>query len=537
MVRKNISLAMVVIMIAWILPFSTTLVNAEGRADGTNIAISTSRSTSFAIYHDGSLWGWGWNGSGKIGNGTTKTVYSPVQIMNDVVAVSSGDEYTMAIKSDNSLWGWGTNESGQLGNGKITIYDEDYNVVVDNDYRTPVKIMEDVASVSAGARHTMVIKTDGSLWGFGTGAHRIGNYTSEVHLNPVWIMNDVVAVSAGLHHTMAIKTDGSLWGWGSNNFGQLGDGAGGWFTQSLAPIKIMEDVVAVSSGSVHTMAIKADGTLWGWGDNFYGQVGDGTVATIIDGKYISEDSYHFSPVQVMEDVIAVSAGNGSTMVIKTDGSLWGFGSNGMGSLGDGTSENRYSPIKIIENVVAVSTGNGHTLAIRTDGSLYAWGNNFFACLGDGTWEEQSRPKRVLENVVWLIPVPPVGVLLNGADIEFDVVPIIENGRTLVPLRAIFEALGAEVTWNKEEQAIFAVCGECKEEGITHSITMKIGEPYMYSTKSYSEKTPTQDMVKIELDVPPMIVDGRTLVPVRAIAESFDVKVEWNEKTKTVILAN
>jgi len=535
MIRKKISLAMVGIMIAGILPFSTTLVNAEGRADGTNMAISTSRSTSFAIYPDGSLWGWGWNGSGKIGDGTTKTVYSPVRIMNDVVVVSSGDEHTMAIKSDNSLWGWGNNERGQLGNGKITIYDNDYNVVEDNDHRTPVKIMEDVASVSAGDMHTMVIKTDGSLWGFGTGAHRIGNNDSEVHLNPVWIMNDVVAVSSGLHHTMVIKTDGSLWTWGSNNFGQLGDGAGGWFTQSLAPIKIMEDVVAVSSGSTHVMAIKSDGSLWGWGNNFYGQVGVGIVAALIDDKYISEDSYCFSPVQIMADVVDVSAGNGSTMVIKTDGSLWGFGNNAMGSLGDGTSENRYSPIKIMENVVSVSTGVGHTLAIRTDGSLYAWGNNSFACLGDGTWEEQSRPKRVLENIVWPIPVPPISVLLNGKDVEFDVAPIIKNGRTLVPFRAIFEALGAEVEWNKEE--IFAVCGECKEEGITHSIKMKIGEPYMYSSKKYAEELLIQDVVKIELDVPPMVVGGRTLVPVRAIGESFNVKVEWDEKTKTVILTN
>jgi alpha-tubulin suppressor-like RCC1 family protein len=135
-------------------------------------------------------------------------------------------------------------------------------------------------------------------------------------------MDDVIAVSAGTARTMAIKSDGSLWGWGDNFFGQLGDGT---TTARRSPVHIMDDVVAVSAWQNHTMAVKSDGSLWGWGN---GQFGDGNTAT------------HHSPVRIMDNVVAVSVGYRHTMVIKSDSSLWGWGDNLDGQLGDGTDIDR-----------------------------------------------------------------------------------------------------------------------------------------------------------------------------------------------------
>jgi alpha-tubulin suppressor-like RCC1 family protein len=273
----------------------------------------------------------------------------------------------------------------------------------------------------------------------------------------------VVAVSAGLHHTMAIKTDGSLWAWGSNGFGQLGIGNGmdSRGTVSLTPIKIMEDVLAVSSGQTHTMAIKSDGTLWGWGFHSHGQIGDGATITVVKNGLIPEDNYRFTPVKIMDNVVAVSAGARHTMAIKTDGSLWAWGSGESGQLGDGTWNNRrFSPVKIMENVGAVSTGDGHTLAIRTDGSLWGWGSNYFSCLGDGTWESHNSPKRITEDVVRLDNPPVIFDPQETIEVvNLDVPPQIIGDRTLLPIRAVCEALGASVNWDGNTQTVIITCSQ------------------------------------------------------------------------------
>ena len=235
---------------------------------------------SMAIKTDGSLWAWGSNYYGQIGDGTTQDTSTPVKIMDSVVSVSAGGSHTMAIRTDGNLWAWGVNNCGQIGDG------------TGQSKFLPVKIMDSVLSVSAGGDHTMAIRTDGSLWAWGCNDYvQLGDGTSKNKLTPVKIMDSVLSVSAGLHHTMAIKTDGSLWAWGSNGLGQLGDGTG---QNKFLPIKIMDSVVSVSTGSRHTVAIRTDGSLWAWGRNDYVQLGDGTT------------QIKLTPVKIMDSVLSVS---------------------------------------------------------------------------------------------------------------------------------------------------------------------------------------------------------------------------------------
>ena len=219
-------------------------------------------SHTLAVKTDGSLWGWGANTLGQLGDGTTTRRHSPVKIMNGVLSVSAGQNYTMAIKADGSLWACGSNYSGELGDGTIT------------ERHFPVKVMNDVLSVSTDVS-TLAIKTDDSLWGWGANVRGLlGDGTTTERHSPVKIMNDVLSVSTRVFQTLAVKTDGSLWGWGDNTFGQLGDGT---TTERHSPVKIMEDVLSVSAGDDCTMAIKTDGSLWAWGRNSFGQLGDGTT--------------------------------------------------------------------------------------------------------------------------------------------------------------------------------------------------------------------------------------------------------------------
>jgi len=327
---------------------------------------------SFVIRPDNSLWGWGFNWYGVLGNDTAWNDVNPnpTKIMDNVAAISTGSNHTMAITTDGNLWGWGNNQYGQLGDGSF------------QDHHSPVWIKSNVAAVSVGWSHTMVITMDGSLWGWGSNQlGQLGDGTFDDRHSPIWIMDNVMAVSAGNRHTAALMADGSLWSWGNNGNGQLGDGTRG--NQRHSPVWVMDNVDSVSASGNYTMAITTDGDLWGWGSNEVGQLGDGTTA----------DSY--SPVWIMDNVVTVSARNspeptagGHTMVIRADDSLWSWGHNTFGQLGNGTRSwfgiPHPNPVKIMENVAEVSAGFENTLVITTDGCLWAWGANWIGNIGNGT---------------------------------------------------------------------------------------------------------------------------------------------------------
>jgi len=277
------------------------------------VQVSVGSMHTMAITDDGSLWGWGRNNFGELGDGTTISRTRPIKIMDDVIQVSAGEYHSMAIKSDGTLWGWGNNMFGQLGNGSVG-----KNLLEGNELR-PIKIMDNVIQVSAGSSCTMVITSDGSLWAFGAVCEFsilpfFGDGSTTGKPYPVKIMDDVVHVSLGRLHIMVIKKDGSLWGWVGNSFGQLGDG-----TQitRFNPVKIMDDVIHVAVSDCHTAAIKSDNSLWIWGRNCYGQIGNGTRLDEFTGQT--------EPIKIMDDVAWVTAGTSNTIAIKIDGSLWEWG--------------------------------------------------------------------------------------------------------------------------------------------------------------------------------------------------------------------
>ncbi len=333
------------------------------------------------------IWTWGSNLYSHLGDGSTNDRSSPTQMgdADDWSVVATGEYHTLAIKTDGTLWAWGLNNRGQLGDGST-----------DNS-STPKQIgtHSNWAAVSAGYRHSLALKTDGSLYAWGyNGSFQLGDGTNVNRPTPTKISEtyDWAAVSAGDFHSLALKTDGSLWAWGQNDFGQLGMGVDDNQPRNI-PTQIGSeyDWAAVSTGSKRTVALKTDGSLWSWGNNQNGQLGDGTTDTISDVRGV--------PTKIGESGwTSISAGVNHTVALKTDGSLYAWGRNEDGQLGMGAddTDSRTSPTQIgdANDWTEIFAGGYHSMALKTNGSLWAWGNNEYGQLGDDTMADKHIPTQI-----------------------------------------------------------------------------------------------------------------------------------------------
>lgn len=362
---------------------------------------------------DGTVWTWGANFDGKLGIAETNTLRAlvpgevhgtnNVSYFNSVSAIMGCEEHNVALKSDGTVWCWGWNAFGQLGNGTT------------NDAWTPVQSglgstppLTSVTKLGGRPHFTLAVKSDGTIWAWGMNQYgQMGNGTVNPFSGPQatvpgmvtnsWpggAINNPLQVTCGYQFGAVLTTNGTVWTWGSGSHGELGQGA---TTTSYYPAQVpgLTNITAISAGWFHILALRADGTVWAWGNNTSGEVGDGTAIN------------RSNAVQVLNvsNIVVVSGGDSHSSALATNGTVWKWGRNDVGELGNGTADINAHPLAAriltdkfgagFSNIVMVSARDYHNIAVKADGSVWMWGANDQGQCGDGTTNDDWRPVPVV----------------------------------------------------------------------------------------------------------------------------------------------
>jgi alpha-tubulin suppressor-like RCC1 family protein len=331
-----------------------------------------------------SAWAWGSNSNGRLGDGTTTNRSSPVRVIgefSDWCQASAGGLHSLAVRTNGSLWAWGSNANGSLGDNTVAAKTSPVSVVGG---------FSDWCEASAGGDHSLAIRTNGTLWAWGSNINgRLGDGTTSSRRSPVSVVgefSDWCQASAGTAHSLAVRTNGTLWAWGVNAIGTLGDNS---ITSRSSPVSVVggfTDWCQASAGESHSLAVRSNGTLWAWGCNTTGQLGDNSITS------------RRSPVSVVggfSDWCQASAGYHS-LAVRSNGTLWAWGCNTSGQLGDNSITGRSSPVSVVggfSDWCQASVGY-FSLAVRSNGTLWAWGSNS-GQLGDNTTTNRSSPVSVV----------------------------------------------------------------------------------------------------------------------------------------------
>jgi alpha-tubulin suppressor-like RCC1 family protein len=429
-------------------------VNSQGQlGDGTTIdrtapvqvkglssitAVSAGGWHSLALRSDGTVWAWGRNNEGQVGDATFINRSTPVRVtsLSGIIAISAGRFHSLALKSDGTVWAWGENGDGQLGINNNT----DQNVPL------PM-LISGATGIAAGGFHSLVIKSGSpnTVWATGSNSHgQIGDATYTYRNSPVQVssLTGVAKVSGGFDHSLALLTNGGVRGWGYNPDGQLGTGSNSPFNANTPQTtnlgNVSGTVVDIEAGDQHNLLRTNSGTLYAWGDNASGRVGDGTqtdrsqpvlisgisnVSVLAPGDLFtlalqsdgtihgwgSNDDTRLALVGVAvqqkfplynpasTEFVAISSGGYHVLGLKADGTVWAWGNNSNGQLGDGTTTYRSTPVQVssLSSVTAISAGRFHSLARLSNGTVWSWGRNNEGQLGINSTTSQSSPVQML----------------------------------------------------------------------------------------------------------------------------------------------
>jgi alpha-tubulin suppressor-like RCC1 family protein len=355
-----------------------------------SLAVLVAMPTLFAVFASnacasvvtGKVWAWGLDNQGSLGDGLwSGETGTPVEVqgINEIYAVagSTDGEGGYALRNDGTVWAWGYGGAGQLGDGSPS----------GSDVPVQVSGLSGAVAIAGGSADGYALLSDGTVEAWGEdqegqlGIGHAGPY-SDV---PVAVagLSGVTSIASGYGTVYALKSDGTVWAWGSNRKGVLGTGSASAYSTTPVQISGLHEVVAVGgSPSFDGYAVEKDGTVWAWGDNLSGALGNGTAGS---------PEYSDTPVEVssITNAIAVQGTSGAAYALLSNGHVDSWGDNSGGQLGigdDGACCNSYIPVEVhsLAEVTAIAAGNDNGYALTKDGTVWSWGDSGYGLLGDGT---------------------------------------------------------------------------------------------------------------------------------------------------------
>jgi alpha-tubulin suppressor-like RCC1 family protein len=371
---------------------------ARSTSNQEAISISTGFDHSCALRKDGTVWCWGYNGYGQLGDGTTKTRSYAARVpglKRPIKTVVVHGTHSCALDDEASLWCWGLNGDGQLGDG------------TKENRLQPVLVRalrNQVQSFSLGTGYTCAVHSNHSLWCWGQNTHsQLGDGTTESKDLPVQVKslgNQISSVTTGAFHTCALLRDGSIWCWGSDIVSRLKFKIEATRLPTQVP-SFGTTVASLSAGFLHTCALLHDGSVWCWNG----------VRNEDSTQYKKEQNRYTQPFQISsfpKPIRALSSGIRHNCALAVDGYVWCWGANPEGQLGDGTTSPRPSVVRVLylDNATGISAGATNSCATLKDGSIWCWGKNHRGQLGDTTYTNRSIPTHVSFSIKKATTPPP-----------------------------------------------------------------------------------------------------------------------------------
>jgi alpha-tubulin suppressor-like RCC1 family protein len=390
--------------------------------------IATGPNFVYMVDNSGALWTWGEGRSGQLGDGSQTSRYSPLKITDGpVTSIDCGLDHGCFVTASGNLYGMGNNFVGALGGS------DGFTV------NSPKLLASSVLMAKAGDRHTVFLKTDGSVWTMGEGSRgQLGDGSASPLTTAKRVINSgIINIAAGSEHTLVLTQLGNLFAAGANDAGQLGLGT---TNDSLVFNKVLGSVTQIWADEQRSYFTKSNGEIVGVGNNTFAQLGVGLFPLALnwtsvlaegvqglsssvqyslivktDGSLwgigdlpLQSSGIHFTPQLLFSsNVLSVSTGEGHALIIRQDRSVWAFGKNAYGQLGDGTVLSKFNALQVHAGpAAAVSVGDSHSLILLQDGSLWAAGDNSNGQLGQSSTVDQSAE--------WLAVATDVQAMVAGA---------------------------------------------------------------------------------------------------------------------------
>lgn len=353
---------------------------------------------------------WGSNPSGQLGTGNLQSSAVPVDVLKTgalsgkrVIQVAAGGQHSLALTSEGKVYSWGNNNGGQLGNNSTA------------SSSVPVAVYENsgladktVIAIAAGSVHSLALTSEGAVFAWGSNSFgQLGVDFGTTWTIPTQIAQTAavgnrrfVSIAAGGFHSIALANDGQLIAWGDNTFGQIGNGANeerrGATNVNMSGALSGKSIMAIAAGLYHSLALSSDGLVFSWGRNAAGQLGDGSNSDRNVPVPVSAANRVIS-----RGVIAIAAGSNHSVALLQNRMVATWGGNTSGQLGDGTTTNSNVPVRVATGVLPsgkvsrISAGLEHNVAYAMDGNIYAWGANFDGQLGSGNINASAVPVKVV----------------------------------------------------------------------------------------------------------------------------------------------